>query len=216
MQWVDPDHLPEVSGVVDCFLQNAKGEADGLILTDGTEIHFPPHMGSDVISAVRPGGRVSVRGFRPRWVTMIAAVSVECGDGARIIDDGPPPDDEHRKAPGKEQHTGRTKMEAQGVLRQVLHGPKGEMRGLLLEDGRAGRFPPHVSETLAGSLSPGSAIFMRGEGIVTEHGTVIAIAEIGTSAENLVRIDSKKSKDEGPKAHWHGRQQDNADASHTL
>ena len=32
MHWIDPDHLPETSGVVDCFLQNIKGEADGLIL----------------------------------------------------------------------------------------------------------------------------------------------------------------------------------------
>jgi len=216
MHWIDPDHLPETSGVVDRFLQNTKGEADGLILTDGTEIHFPPHMAGDVISALRPGGTVTVRGVRPRGVAMIAAVSVQPEDGTRIIDAGPPPHDEHRKAARKEKPIGRTGMEAQGVLRQVLHGPKGETRGLLLEDGRAGRFPSHASETLADLLRPGSAIFMRGEGMMTEHGTVIAVAEIGTSTENLLRLDSKKSKSKDHKAHAHGPQQRNADVSHAL
>jgi hypothetical protein len=216
MHWIDPDHLPETSGVVDCFLQNTKGEADGLILTDGTEIHFPPHMAGDVISALRPGGTVTVRGVRPRGVAMIAAVSVQPEDGTRIIDAGPPPQDEHRKAARKEKPIGRAGMEAQGVLRQVLHGPKGETRGLLLEDGRTGRFPPHASEALAGLLHRGNAIFMRGEGLVTECGTVIAVLEIGTSTENLLRLDSKKSKSKDHKARAHGPQHGNADVSHAL
>jgi hypothetical protein len=27
MQWIDPDHLPEITGVVDQFLVNKRGEA---------------------------------------------------------------------------------------------------------------------------------------------------------------------------------------------
>ena len=184
--------------------------------TDGTEIHFPPHMAGDVISALRPGGTVTVRGVRPRGVAMIAAVSVQPEDGTRIIDGGPPPHDQHRKAARKEKPIGRTGMEAQGVLRQVLHGPKGETRGLLLEDGRTGRFPPHASETLADLLHPGSAIFMRGEGVVTEHGTVIAVTEIGTSIENVLRLDTKKSNTRRPQSHAHGPQHSHAEMSHAL
>ena len=32
MNRIDPDHLPETSGVVDCCLLNGEGEADGLVL----------------------------------------------------------------------------------------------------------------------------------------------------------------------------------------
>ncbi len=36
MHWLDPDHPPETSGVVDCFLLNGEGEAAGLVRPDGT------------------------------------------------------------------------------------------------------------------------------------------------------------------------------------
>ena len=63
MHWVAPDHLPETSGLVDCFLVNGEGEADGLVLTDGTEVHFPPHLSQAVLAVVRPGAIVRVRGL---------------------------------------------------------------------------------------------------------------------------------------------------------
>ena len=43
MHWIDPDHLPEITGTVDQFLVNKHGEADGFLLTDGEEVHVPPH-----------------------------------------------------------------------------------------------------------------------------------------------------------------------------
>ena len=42
MHWLDPDHLPEISGTFERFLLNPHGDADGMILSDGTEVHFPP------------------------------------------------------------------------------------------------------------------------------------------------------------------------------
>ena len=44
MHWLDPDYLPELNATIDRFLPNPHGGADGMILTDGTEVHFPPHM----------------------------------------------------------------------------------------------------------------------------------------------------------------------------
>ena len=44
MHWIDPACLPETKGVVDRFLINPHGAADGLLLKDGKEVHFPPHM----------------------------------------------------------------------------------------------------------------------------------------------------------------------------
>jgi hypothetical protein len=39
MHWLDPDYLPGVRGTVDRYLFNPHGDADGMILTDGAEIH---------------------------------------------------------------------------------------------------------------------------------------------------------------------------------
>ena len=44
MHWIDPDHLPEVGGTVELFLMNKHGEADGFLMTDGREVHVPPHL----------------------------------------------------------------------------------------------------------------------------------------------------------------------------
>ena len=82
MHWIDPACLPETAGVVDCFLMNADGETDGFVLTDGTEIHIPPHMGAAVRAALPLGSAVRVRGVRPRHGDMIAALSVQSEDGA--------------------------------------------------------------------------------------------------------------------------------------
>ncbi len=218
MHWIDPDHLPETTGVVDCFLLNGEGEADGLALKDGTEVHFPPHMGSDVLAAVRPGSTVQVRGVRPRGVAMVAAVSIAPEEGARIVDAGPPEDDEGRKAARKQAHTKRTAMEAQGVVRQLLHGPKGEVRGVVLQDGRSGRFPPHAAQDLAAMLVPNASVLLRGEGLVTPHGTIIAVREVGMSADDLRPVEAKKPKDKHKdhKPHRAGPREGNPDAAHQL
>jgi hypothetical protein len=200
MHWIDPDCLPETAGVVDRFLQNADGEADGLVLTGGTEVHFPPHMGPHVLSAVRLGSAVRIRGVRPRNAAMIAAVAMQPEDGPRIVDGGPPGHDEARKAAKKRVAAARRPTEIEGVLRQALHGPKGEIRGLLLEDGRSGRFPPHAADALVGLLRPGTHLLLRGDAFSGEHGTVVAVREIGTAPDCLRRIDPKPAKEKHQKA----------------
>ena len=74
MHWLDPDFLPEISGVFDRFLINPRGKADGMILTDGTEV--PPYMSAEICAAIRSGEatKVTIRGVRPRDSDLIAAV----------------------------------------------------------------------------------------------------------------------------------------------
>jgi hypothetical protein len=149
MHWLDPDYLPEVSGTFERFLINPRGEADGMMLTDGTEVHFPPHLSAELCAAIRSGEKtkVKVRGVRPRGGDLIAAVAIETLDGRRIVDNGPP-----NRHDGEEKlHNHATKpkheqMDAEGIVRRVLHGPKGEARGALkpntshissLRDGRS-------------------------------------------------------------------------------
>lgn len=80
MHWIDPDYLPEITGTVDQFLVNQHGEADGFLLTDGGEVHVPPHLSSRLLREVRPGSKVRIRGVRPRGVEMISAVAIDTPD----------------------------------------------------------------------------------------------------------------------------------------
>ena len=90
MHWLDPNYLPVTKGTLHQFLLNPHGDADGMILTDGTEIHFPPHMAKEIVAAIHPGQTVTVHGVKPRDANVIAAVSVEsapqANQGRRLED----------------------------------------------------------------------------------------------------------------------------------
>ena len=76
--------LTEAKGTVDRFIPNMRGETWILLLSDGTEAHFPPHLSTELAAAVKPGGEVTVRGVRPHGDRVVAAVSLETSDGLRI------------------------------------------------------------------------------------------------------------------------------------
>ena len=131
MHWIDPDYLPEFTGTVDQFLVNKHGEADGFLLTDGEEVHVPPHLSARLLRDVRPGSQVKVRGVRPRGVQMVAAVAIDTQKG-RILDEGP---DVREDDDAFEQ--GQARPDERARHRQAtIHGPKGETRGAVLEDGQ--------------------------------------------------------------------------------
>jgi hypothetical protein len=198
MHWIDPDYLPEITGTVDQFLVNKHGEADGFLLTDGGEVHVPPHLSSRLLRDVRPGSKVKVRGVRPRGVQMVAAVSIETANG-RILDEGPDVREDDDAFEGARHGP----MSAQGVVKQVIHGPKGEARGAVLEDGRTIRLPPHEAKRFSELLRKGVMISVRGDGATTSFGTVVEAREIGSSAETLMPIEAKKPEHgpdhQGPK-----------------
>jgi hypothetical protein len=186
MHWLDPNYLPEIVGVADRFLLDPHGQADGIILTNGTEVHFPPHLSDEIHAALRPGDTVKVRGVRPRSADMIAAVAIETTDGRRIVDNGPPDHHEKKKEVRKQApKPERQPMYAEGFVQRALHGPKGEVRGALFRDGRIVRLPAHEARSMSELLSPGAHLAVRGEGLVTEFGTVIDVREIGTSKDTV-------------------------------
>ena len=200
MHWLDPDFLPEVSGTFDRFLLNSHGDADGMLLIDGTEVHFPPHISAELRAAIPAGEnvRLKVRGVRVRGCGLIAAVAIETPGGMRIVDNGP----RHGRGGDEkpDEHAAKPKgqpMDAEGIVGRVLHGPRGEARGVLLEDGRLIRIPAHEAGRIAPLLSPGKTLAVRGEGLAAALGTVIEAREIGASKDDLQPLGPKKP--EAPK-----------------
>ena len=197
MHWIDPDSLTATKGTVERFIFNPKGVADGLIFADGTEVHFPPHMASQVLASVKLGDKIVVRGVKPRGAAMLAAVALEPANGRRIVDDGPEEHDDHNDSPLKHHK----EMTVTGKITQLLHGPKGEVRGVLLDDGSSGRFPPHVAEELRDALRVGRRVVVTGDGYSGALGTVVDAAAIGSSADDMTDIHHgpKHKKKKAPK-----------------
>ena len=195
MHWIDPAHLPKTEGTVDRFLINPHGEINGILLAGDMEVHVPPHLSNEIRTAVKPGAAVTVYGVRPRHAGMIAAVAIEAGSGQRIVDNGPPEEEHGKKAHGRPKHGARTPhapMEAEGTVRRSLHGPKGETRGALLEDGRIIRLPPYEAKACEPLLQPGARLAARGPGLTSDGATVIDAKELGASAASLTPVRPKK------------------------
>ncbi|HJU20543.1 MAG TPA: hypothetical protein VJ770_29175 [Stellaceae bacterium] len=60
----DPSQFPAVEGRVAQYSLTPRGDVDGLILDDGTEVHLPPHLGAQLVFSVKPGDPVTVRGLK--------------------------------------------------------------------------------------------------------------------------------------------------------
>jgi hypothetical protein len=172
MHWLDPDHLPTFFGTVDCFLVNPRGAVDGLILSDGTEVHFPPHLSREIREALNLGQAIKLRGVRPRVPNFIAAVMVETMSGQRIIDNGPPeadaagePDDSARTGAPSNDRRGDRAARASWAQGQCLRGAARKRRDCSLVQARGPR-GDRPADALRGAGRPRQrgAAFVMGQG----------------------------------------------------
>lgn len=183
---LNEDQLPHVTSSVERFLVNPDGNADGMILANGVEVYFAPHLSTAVLTAIQVGDRITVYGVLPMAEPMIAAVVIEAANGTRIEDHGLPT----RKLPGTAgEHRIKarqgSKLEVEALVRRTLHGPNGETRGVLLDDGTTVVLPSHQGEVFFDLLSPASRLTVRGSGLVTEMGKAIRADEIGRSVREM-------------------------------
>jgi hypothetical protein len=186
----DATQLPETKGNVKQYTLTPRGDVDGLILTDGTEIKLPPHLTAQVVFAVKPGDAVSVHGLRARALPLVDAASVtNFVTGATVTDIGPP------GGPGRAV----TETTLSGKIAAVLHGKRGEVNGALLENGTVLRLPPPEAERMQSLLQPGQTVAVRGVSLVTPLGTVVEVRAIGSSPEQLTELTLPPPRGPGPK-----------------
>src|SRR5437870_8483895 len=150
----DPQQLPMQRGEVQQFTLTLRGDIDGLILTDGTEVKTPPHLSTEIAYSVKPGDMVSIHGLHGAALPLVQAVSItDEATGRTIIDNSAP-------RPGPAPGVGPAALilgqtEVQGRVRMTLHGPRGDVNGALLEDGTVLRLPPPEADRFATLLQPG-------------------------------------------------------------
>ncbi len=155
---------------------------DGLILADGTEVHLPPHLGTQLVFAVKPGDAVTIHGLHARSVPMVRAMSVRNdATGSTVSDDG------ISSGPGGPRVAGQA-LTAQGRIQEQLHGPRGDLDGALLGDGTIVHLPPPEAERLVTQLAPGAPLFVQGTGFASPLGRVIEAQAIGPDQAQLTQV----------------------------
>jgi hypothetical protein len=91
MHWIDPQSLAETSGTITKMLFNVHGDVDGFLLDGECQVHFPPHMSTELIKAVNVGEKVKVTGVKPRSVDLLVAASITSASGKVVVDHGHEP-----------------------------------------------------------------------------------------------------------------------------
>ena len=168
----------DIRGTVKAFKMTPVGDLEGIILTDGTEVHVPPHLSSQLAAVVRPGEAVRVLGWRGSVPNFIVATSLTGQRGQSFVDQGPrppgtPPPPPSQPAPGAQQAT------VQGRVQQALHGPAGDVNGALLDDGTTIKVPPPLGWQASSSLQLGQFITVQGWAVSNVYGRVVDAQTIG-------------------------------------
>lgn len=195
----DPQQFPALRGEVQQFTLTGRGAIDGFILKDCTEVKTPPDLSTQLAFVVKPGSHVTIHGLRGAALPLVRAVSVteeathrtvtEDATGAPLS--SPPP----RRPPPPREGAGPPTAPGQGALaeqsgriRMALHGPQGEVNGVLLESGAIWRFPPDAADQLGSLLQPRQPLVAEGTVLTSPLGTVVEVQEIGTSRDQLVAV----------------------------
>ncbi len=185
----DPAQFPATQGKVAQYSLTPRGEGDGLILDDGTQVRTPPHLGAQLVFAIKPGDQITVRGLKARQIALIEAVSVT-NDASHlaVVDTGPPGPRRTRQV-----------LQAKGQIKMQLHGPRGELNGVLLEDGTIIHLPPDEADRLTAELAVGQPLYVTGQSIASPLGKVIAATQIGPNEGQLAEVQASLPKPGHPK-----------------
>jgi hypothetical protein len=180
----DPQQLPAQSGQVQQFTLTPRGDIDGLILIDGTEVKTPPHLSTEIAYAIKPGDTVTIHGLHVAALPLVQAVSItDEATGRTVVDNGPPGPGRGPGAASGAPIPGLS--EVQGRVRMTLHGPRGEVNGASLEDGTVLRLPPPEADRFGDLFQPGQAVVAEGIGFANAIGKVLEVRQLGPSRDQL-------------------------------
>jgi hypothetical protein len=153
-----------VRGTVKDFTAAPKGEKDGVILTDGTWVHWPPHLEARFSNIVAKGDKVKVIGWMetgPKGDTKLEVSSLTNLDTNQTREnDGFPPAALERRT-GVASAFGAL-VTASGSVKDFTTAKKGEVDGFILSDGKWVHWPPHQSSRFADFVVKGDKVRVTG------------------------------------------------------
>ncbi len=180
------DGVPATAqGTVARFLVNPDGDVDGLLTSDGTLVHFPPHMGTQLTSAVRPGDSVQISGWRDAGGALAAQRITDLRNGQQLVDQPPLPGTQ--PLPPDLRGAALSRLSAQGEVAHVTTTPRGEPDGVILADGTVIRMTPPVAQQFPALVQTGAKVSAQGYGTRTRYGTALQATAFGPPG-NLTKL----------------------------
>ena len=156
--------LLTVRGTVRDFTTAPKGEKDGVILTDGTWVHWPPHLEDRFSNIVGKGDKVKVIGWmetdkKGESKLEVSSLTNLATNQTRENDRFPPDVIEGRAGIGAGFGDAVT---VNGSVRNFTTAKKGEVDGFILSDGQWIHWPPHLSSRFSDFVVKGDKVRVTG------------------------------------------------------
>ncbi|APR39414.1 hypothetical protein [Paraburkholderia sp. SOS3] len=174
----DAASLAITQGTVARFLINPDGDVDGFTTDDGALVRFPPHMGTQLTSAVRRGDIVEASGRRDEGGGFTAQRIVDTRSGQQVIDE--PPMRGAAPLPRAARGEGLSRLSAQGQVAHVTTAPRGEPDGVILADGTVIKLAPPEAQQFATLVRTGAMVSAQGYGTRNQYGTALQATAFGS------------------------------------
>ncbi|MBH8576943.1 hypothetical protein I8752_28965 [Nostocaceae cyanobacterium CENA369] len=171
------------TGTVQQYLLNPEGKVEGLLLKNGLQVKFPPHLSKQLTNSIALGAEVRITGIAgtaTRFGQEVRAIQIGNQHQQTIVAESPttPPLPPVNKA-------SYTSLSAEGTAQHWLVGHRGELNGLILASGVEVKFPPHVGEQLIDLIRGNDKIQVRGFGSRNSYGEVIEATELTANGQNV-------------------------------
>jgi hypothetical protein len=173
-----------IRGTVAQYMLNPDGLVDGVLLSDNTVVRFAPHMGQQLVQAVKPQDLVSVDGFIEYQGTIHATTITNPASQQSVVDTPPSP---QNPPPGLGQEV-RQPISANGSIKVLTHSARGEIDGAVLDNGTIVHFPPPVGTQFASLFQVGAPLAAVGYGTINTYGRSLEATSIGPSADHLQTV----------------------------
>lgn len=175
------------TGTVKQYLMNPDGRVDGLLLEDGTQVHFPPHLSEGLVASVAKSDPVKIEGSKVGSAVLRADKIENTKTGKFIVDKppvekgrppGPPPHGPGTPGGPKGPLAGLTELSVSGTVTSELNGRKGEVNGVVLSDDTIVHFGPRLLENSKVKTTKGSKIKVTGFGTKNDYGQSIEATDV--------------------------------------
>jgi len=198
------DEARTATGVIQRFTAAPRGEVDGAELSDGTLVHWPPHMGEAIAAIVARGDRVEVVGrseISPDDVAQLEAASIRnLGSNRTVTVIEPGPRGRGPLGPRESRPVAVSERTVEGRVRRFTTAPMGEVDGAELSDGTVLHWPPHLQTQFADLIDEGDRVRATGametgpEG--DTHFEVRRLTNLGTGAASSGEAGRRPRRDD--------------------
>ncbi|MFM0238901.1 hypothetical protein [Paraburkholderia phytofirmans] len=166
------------TGTVSRFVINPEGDVDGFLLSDGSLVHFPPHMSAQLVSVVHAGDTVQIAGFRGSAGNVTAQQITNQRTSQQVVDQPPPVN--AMRLPPTLRGAGLVKLSVKGTVARVTTAPGGEPDGVMLSNGTVIKMPPPQAQQFASLMRPDAVVAASGYGTRNQFGEALQATAFGT------------------------------------